>query len=352
MKNMPVLMPDRCQIRVIMLLLVCAFGCENGFAAEVDSVTTRNIELENVIDSVNAIFNQRIQEGIENANRQPAFVVDLNDPAGGDSDGDCDQEGLYTELRKAIYQSFTASWGLKGYDLDLQLRELLARYSYSLLLNDSIYRDIDYIEGFSLNFKELSDVVDINGVLVGLDKLGHFFAEGWRYFELTHSDGQTIEQALAWGRSQELGKFGYSMTGIFSYADLVANFNGWRFWNRVLLSRPDPLKGMLANLFDRPYVSCRIQIIESIVNGKIVRAWEQNAAFDLSDYIDGAWDEGNNCNSYANPFIEQKVVARIEEVDAGFSCPVNKGQCLRARKKYGYYAKYLLHPSCLGASRA
>ena len=224
---------------------------------------------------------------------------------------------------------------------------MLARNSYSLLLNDSIYRDIDYIEGFSLKLKELSNVVNINGHLVGLDKMGHYFAEGWRYYELTHHDGLTLEQALEWGKEKEAGLFGFTTTGIFSYADLAANFNGWRFWNKVLLKHDDPLKGVIANFFNRPYVSCEIQIIDSVKNRKIVKAWEYNTRFDISDYIDGAWDEGNNCNSYADPMIEEKVTTRINNVDPDFSCPYCAEHCSDARDKYGYYAKHVLHPYCL-----
>ena len=324
--------------------------CRGAAGAEIDSVTPRNIQLENSIAAINKIFNQRIREGIEKANAQADDVPNDEDFGFVDETDYCDEEVLYTELRKAIYQSYTASWGLKGYDLDRQLRVLLAKQSYALLLNDSIYRDIDYIEGFSLNLKELSDVVNIDGHLVGLDKLGHFFAEGWRYFELTHFEDEEIEQALAWGREQEVGKFGYSTTGIFSYADLAANFDGWRFWNRVLLEKDDPLKGVIGNFFNRPYVACRIQILDSIRKRSLVRAWEQNARFDLSDYIDGAWDEGNNCSSYADPFIESKVMARIREVDPEFSCPHRPDTCVAARERYGAYARYVLHPSCLTAT--
>ena len=319
-------------------------------AAEIDSVTPRNVNLENSLAAINEIINLRILEGVEKANVLQEYVADDDDFEIIEGDKPCDEDRLYTELRKAIYQSLTASWGLKGYDLDKQLRVLLTRQSYSLLLNDSIYRDIDYLEGFSLKLKELSDVVNIDGYLIGLDKLGHFFAEGWRYFELTHFDDNDIEQALAWGKEQEVGKFGYSTTGIFSYADLTANFNGWRFWNRVLLKESDPLKGLIANFFNRPYVACNIQIIDSIKNRKIIRAWEQNVKFDLSDYIDGAWDEANNCNSYADPVIEAKVVSRIEKVDPDFTCPLNTRHCINARNKYHNYAKYVLHPYCLTVS--
>lgn len=322
------------QKRTILFVLIGVFAIQNCFAAEIDSVTPGNLSLDNSIDTINEIINQRIEEGIRKASEKDTF---------------CDENTLYTELRKAIFQSLIVSWGLKGYELDKQLRDLLIRQSYSLSLNDSIYRDINYIEGLSLNLKELSDVVNINGHLVGLDKTGHFFAQGWQYFVMTDQDKETLDQAIAWGRQKEAGLFGYTTTGIFSFADLVANLNGWRFWNKVLRKQDDPLKGTIANFFDRPYVSCDIQIIDSIRNRKIIRAWEYKSRFDLADYIDGAWDEGNNCNSYANPIIEEKVTARIRHVDPDYVCPLIAEHCMDAQDKYGYYAKYVLHPYCLTA---
>ena len=322
------------QKRTILFVLIGVFAIQNCFAAEIDSVTPGNLSLDNSIDTINEIINQRIEEGIRKASEKDTF---------------CDENALYTELRKAIFQSLIVSWGLKGYELDKQLRDLLVRQSYSLSLNDSIYRDINYIEGLSLNLKELSDVVNINGHLVGLDKTGHFFAQGWQYFVMTDQDKETLDQAIAWGRQKETGLFGYTTTGIFSFADLVANLNGWRFWNKVLLKQDDPLKGAIANFFDRPYVSCDIQIIDSIRNRKIIRAWEYKSRFDLADYIDGTWDEGNNCNSYADPIIEEKVTARIRHVDPDYVCPLVAEHCMDAQDKYGYYAKYVLHPYCLTA---
>jgi len=322
------------QKRTILFVLIGVFAIQNCFAAEIDSVTPGNLSLDNSIDTINEIINQRIEEGIRKASEKDTF---------------CDENTLYTELRKAIFQSLIVSWGLKGYELDKQLRDLLVRQSYSLSLNDSIYRDINYIEGLSLNLKELSDVVNINGHLVGLDKTGHFFAQGWQYFVMTDQDKETLDQAIAWGRQKETGLFGYTTTGIFSFADLVANLNGWRFWNKVLLKQDDPLKGAIANFFDHPYVSCDIQIIDSIRNRKIIKAWEYKSRFDLADYIDGAWDEGNNCNSYADPIIEEKVTARIRHVDPDYVCPLVAEHCMDAQDKYGYYAKYVLHPYCLTA---
>jgi hypothetical protein len=331
-------------IRILSLLTILIFYLvlKMGFAAEIDSITPRKIKLNNSLAEINSIFNQRIQEGIIKANEKQGSILN-----GGTAEF-CDEEVLYTELRKAIYQSYTASWGLKGYDLDRQLRSLLTKYSYSLSLKDSIYRDINYLEGFSLNLKELSDVVNVKGYLIGLDKIGHFFAEGWRYFELTDKDDQKIEKALEWGKQQETGKFGYITTGIFSFADLTANFNGWRFWNKVLLKKRDPLKGVLANFFNRPYIRCNYQIISSIKNKKLIKVWEYNTRFDFSDYIDGVWDEANNCNSYKDPIIEKKVTMRIKNINSKLSCPLIRQECINAKNKYGDFSKYILHPYCLG----
>jgi len=331
--------------KVILFFLINIFVFQASFAAEIDSVTPRKLQLDNSLTIINTIFDRRMQEGIQKTN---AKQEDIEDIAEGKF---CDEEVLYTELRKAIFQSFTASWGLKGYELDKQLRGLLVRQSYSLSLNDSIYRDINYLEGFSLKIKELSDIVNINDHLIGLDKIGHFFAEGWKYFELTQYNDHNIDQALEWGKEQEAGKFGYTTTGIFSFSDLVANFNGWRFWNKVLLKENDPLKGIISNFFNRPYITCERQIIDSIKNKRIVKAWEYNTRFDLSDYLDGAWDEGNNCNSYEDPVIEEKVILRIKNVNSDFTCPFVPEYCLESQKKYGYYSKHVLHPYCLTVRR-
>jgi len=333
--------------KTILFVLFCLVAVWQGFAAEVDSVTPRGVRLPDSVAAINDIINQRIEEGIQRANTRQDYPATSADLAGEWTATFCDEETLYTELRKAVFQAFTLSFGLKGYDLDRQLRELLANQSYALPLKDSIYRDINYLEGFSLNLKELSDVVNLDGHLVGLDKIGHFFAQGWQYFEMTALDDATLLEALAWGRQKEAGLYGYTTTGIFSYADLAANLNGWGFWNKVLLKKPDPLKGLIANFFARPYASCSIQIIDSIRHRTLIRAWETRARFDLADYLDGAWDEGNNCNSYADPMIEEKVTARIRQVAPAFVCPLDSGDCKAARGKYGDYAKYVLHPLCL-----
>ena len=315
-------------------------------AAEIDSVSTRELPLEDIRSELNRLLNKRIQQGIQRANQPTSSFTDPEDLISSEIRNYCDEDLLYTELRKAIFQSFTASWGLKGYDLDRQLREQLAGKSYSTALEDSIYRDISYLEGFSLNLKGLSDVAKVNGTLIGLDKLGHFFAEGWQYFEISNEVDRSITDAMLWGQQKERGLFGFTTTGVFSYADLATNLDGWRFWNKILLKQSDPLKSLPARILEQPYVRCEIQILDSIQKLQLVRAWEIQSDFDIADYVNPAWDEGINCNLYATREIEEKVMTRAHQLAPSFTCPSSSTACRWATVRYEPFAQQVLHPAC------
>ena len=141
-------------------------------------------------------------------------------------------------------------------------------------MNDSIYRDIDYIEGLSLNLKELSDVVNINGYLVGLDKIGHFFAQGWQYFELTDRDKQTLDQATAWGRQKEAGLFGYTMRRSgFPLITVVMGFILGPLVERAFLQTLQMSDGDYSVFFTRPVSAvlvmlCVFVLLFSLLKGR------------------------------------------------------------------------------------
>ena len=88
-------------------------------------------------------------------------------------------------------------------------------------------------------------------------------------------------------------------------------------------------------------------IIENWKKFKIVKGWKITRRFDAGDYLDGTWDEGVNCNSYASPELEEKIADRIQLIDPNFQCPLEPTECLEAQDKYGRYAKKILHPKCL-----
>ena len=93
--------------------------------------------------------------------------------------------------------------------------------------------------------------------------------------------------------------YGAVTTGVFSYADLVANLNGMRFWNRVLAENADVLTGQRI----RPYVGC------------VNRRWQVQALFDWQEYIDLSWDETNNCVKFRNTQLLLKVKKRLHDLE-------------------------------------
>ncbi|WP_320819202.1 hypothetical protein [Thalassolituus sp.] len=163
---------------------------------------------------------------------------------------------------------------------------------YRVALNHSIYRNFTWPQSPSLVLSErVAAVIRVGGEEVGTDKMGHFFTEGHTYFEMTKHLTLSVEEAILFGEWTESVYFGAQTTGIYSYADLVANFNGLRFWNRILALQPDPLLHSIT----RPYVRCED------------RHWVPEARFSWVEYVDSGWNESVNCPVF-------RTLALLEEV--------------------------------------
>lgn len=117
----------------------------------------------------------------------------------------------------------------------------------------------------------------INNVLVGTDKLGHFLSQGRKFYRRwvkMKDEGEAAEQSAY----TERAIFGQMTTGSYSNADLVANFEGYRFYR---------------SLFE-----------DNIITGKpAILAWEDDhwimqRPFDWADHVNDYWDEALNINYY------------------------------------------------------
>lgn len=76
----------------------------------------------------------------------------------------------------------------------------------------------------------------IHGICVGADKLGHFFEEGFAYFQIASLPGKATADAESAGRALEIGIQGLGVgapvgTGVYSNADQAANRSGMQFYN-------------------------------------------------------------------------------------------------------------------------
>jgi hypothetical protein len=293
--------------------------------AEIDSLTGRAVALDDSSDALERRLDQALDAGVARANEAAA---------------PCDEDTLYRELRRALASPFIGHVIAEALNEDEALDRRRVRRAHS------IYRDLGLLDNVSVHWKDLSAVIRVGDTLMGVDKIGHFFVEGWQYFEVAHQDGEGVAAAVEWGEGSEQTYFGRFTTGVHSYADLVANFEGMRFWLRVLGRAGDPLdQGWRER---RPYVTCRRRFW---IAGE--RRFYLARKLDLDDYVTPVWDEAVNCSSYRSEEIEALVGARIAELSetagADYTCPVDPDACARARERYGDWAPRLLHPACLAA---
>lgn len=104
-----------------------------------------------------------------------------------------------------------------------------SRYKTSYLHSIYIAAPIDYAT--------ISPTVRLFGVEFGTDKLDHFFQQGYKYYKIYKkavAKGATAEQAttkaIKWGKMTERTYFGLLVSGVYSNADLYANYAGMRFY--------------------------------------------------------------------------------------------------------------------------
>jgi hypothetical protein len=316
----------RARLRIVsVILLLAGTTVLPAAAAEIDSVTRRGEPLTDSAPALERRLNEALEAGVDRANGSPT---------------PCDEAALYRGLRRALASPFIGHVIASSLDDDDALDRRRVRRV------DSVYRDLGLLENISVRWKDLSSVIRVGDTLIGVDKIGHFFVEGWAYFETAYLDGEGVEAAMDWGEDTESSYFGHYTTGVHSWADLAANFEGMRFWLRVRGGARDPLGGGFGR--NRPYVRCtrRYWLVGP-------RQWTLARRLDLSDYVTSAWDEAVNCCSYRNEEIEAKVRARIaalsEAAGVDYTCPLDPAACAEVRERYGEWAPRLLHPDCLAA---
>lgn len=174
----------------------------------------------------------------------------------------------------------------------------------------------------------LQGVIKVNNTKIGTDKLGHFFDQGFDYFQkeftlagakLT-SNEEGLKKALDYGMSTEDGMFGLKSSGVKSYGDLAANYGGSLFWKELAAG-------------DNPIASCQ--------DGK----FSLRRKFDFKDYVTDAWDEGINCSEYSSDKMADEVAKNLET--RGQACPTEVTKCQALDKKYPQQVlTEILGPTC------
>jgi hypothetical protein len=187
-------------------------------------------------------------------------------------------------------------------------------------LSKSIYQDITFADSPILAIVGIGRSILLNGHIVGTDKIGHFFMQGLSYYDLV-KDGKPLEKVLVEDHHED-GVWGMATSGVKSYSDMAANYQGYRFWSELTAG---------AN----PYIRCDDK-----------QGWVNNRKFTWADYANPAWDEALNCSEF-RPVIGAKVEKYLK--NKGWTCPIQPEACVTI---IGLdHAEYFTSPKCQQTAR-
>ena len=131
----------------------------------------------------------------------------------------------------------------------------------------------------------------VGDTLLGTDKLGHFVAQGrkfWRRWQRSHDEAHAAEQSAY----TERAIFGAMTTGAYSNADLVSNYEGYRFFR---------------SLFEDDIVPGKPAILRWDTDH-----WRVTREFDWNDHVNAYWDEGLDIDDY-DGWMTRSITPRLHD---------------------------------------
>ncbi len=105
---------------------------------------------------------------------------------------------------------------------------------YKTNFKESIYAT------FPTNYFSLSETVNLYGNSFGTDKIAHIYQQGYTYLRIYEralakglSKEAATKKACDWGRRSERTFYGNLVSGVYSNADLAANYAGLKFYQNL-----------------------------------------------------------------------------------------------------------------------
>lgn len=173
--------------------------------------------------------------------------------------------------------------------------------------NKGIYgHTVDYDDMRMTWYIEASPIIQVSGVLIGLDKLGHFIAQGFEYYTYNQSLPAGMSESARYDAvrrqadQQERHQLGYATGGVFSFADLAANWQGMLFF--MSLFADIQVEGQRHTRF-----------FERAPDGHYRRVRE----FHWSEWISSDWDEALNPSLAESAILYQKLKHNFDWRSAG-----------------------------------
>ncbi len=249
-------------------------------AYEVDSWTPHQDPPDDVAPLANAVMDHLLDEAVEDVRCHPDDTV------------------LRRRLARSIRR--VAARRTLLLRLDEEARPLPSRLGYGRYTawlesdplvprvttgSDGMFSEVGLLDGAILHIAGTASTVRLGEVLVGTDKIDHFLATGQSYLRWSR-DGLDPERAARRGARTERLQFGRLTSKAFSYADLAANWDGYRFYEGLL--GPDS-----AIQRDGP---CALR----------------TRAFDWADWVAPDWDELANPSVYG-PRVRRAIEEAVQD---------------------------------------
>ncbi len=175
-------------------------------------------------------------------------------------------------------------------------------------LRESIYRNTSRIY---LSRSGLSPNLHANGIYFGVDKLSHFGSTGRRYLKeylknlkKGYSAEEAEKSAIRLGLYNEARILGLWPSGVFSYGDMEANYQGFRFYKKLCLNEEDS------------YLK------------KVDGSWKLAKVPDIKTYVNPYWDE-----TYNQSFLGRGMWIVSSRVISDEYCPLKNTEHVQNRIK-------------------
>lgn len=265
--------------------------CTTISAGEVDSLYAVGKD----INDSSQIINQHLNKQIE---------ILINDMPESFQNKTCESVSLYLMEELGATDYFFFKVGALNTSLELWVEEnkdigRVPRFgtvaeTYS---QESIYAP--ELKFFELWSTTVDPTINIAGIYIGTEKLSHFLGSGYEYYkkylqvlESTDSEEEAQFEAIRRGIELEASIIGTWAVGIFSYADLEANYQGFVFAKDL----------------------CTQKLLQ-YDSGR----WKITKQIDIRRYVNPNWDEVYNPNSYAND-RQKSIKTNIENLDICYKC--------------------------------
>lgn len=233
--------------------MVVAGLSATAVAYETDQFSNRDVEIADSTDLLNVQVNETLE----------LIIAEWK----GERDEMKFVDAIYREIGGRHWVDKLERWAMQSDEV-----EKLDTPRY-----DSVFSGVPWYALRVTTFFGIGDTIRVNHQLIGSDKIGHFLSQGRKFYR-RYRESNSEAAAAEHSAYTERAIFGRMTTGSYSNADLVANYEGHRFYR---------------SLFEDDIVPGKQAILRWENEG-----WVMQREYDWADHVNEFWDEALNINHF------------------------------------------------------